>query len=242
MSGLAGGSRTWCAAGGRHDLPAGGAKRLKQPRKSGVLLPMRMVFVLGVTALLLLASCNHRQPPPTNLSKPDVAEQAIGYARSIVSDPSNWKSNSVSYTKLGEAAQDLGIEKSPEFQNFEVAANKLISFGTRWVSNVDEGTASALKQDLSHLTTSTETSASLQVSGGSVVHQPVGEVKASTVGIANSEQTQAEAEHAIYTSITGLRAAQADEFGKDFQDSQSAFLALRALLLTRVKTPSNSSN
>jgi hypothetical protein len=177
------------------------------------------------------------EPPTETVTppRPDPASQAIGYARSIVSDPSNWKGNTILLTDLGAAAQDLGISDTQQFKEFDSAAQDLIRFGTTWISSLDEGATTRLRNELSHITNKTEAAATTQINAGAG-SVPSGAGAHITVDSKkDSERVQTEAERAIYTSIDGLRAAQADEFGRLYSRAQGAFRALRLLLQPKQK-------
>jgi probable HAF family extracellular repeat protein len=187
-----------------------------------------LMTIIGAGFFISTGCVPHVSDPPP--AKPDPAVQAIGYARQIVSDPSNWKSNTVSLTDLGAAAQDLGIADTPEFTEFDSAAQQLIQFGTTWMSTVDEGAVTRLRNELSHITSRTEASVSGQVAVGPDSPLSEGGMHATVDSKQDSKRLQADAERAIFTSIDGLRAAQAEEFGRIFARAQTAFRALRSRL------------
>src|ERR1022692_2702880 len=103
-----------------------------------------------IAGCLALVGCGQKDTPVSSV-KPDPAAEAIGYARKIVSDPSNWKGNTAFLTDLGAAAHDLGIADTTEFKEFDLAAQDLIRFGTTWITSLDEGSITRLRNELSHV-------------------------------------------------------------------------------------------
>lgn len=174
--------------------------------------------------------------PPPLPPEPTPTEKAIEAAGKIVSDPSNWRVNTELLKKLSDYAQDIGIEQTQEFKDFDLAAQDLIRFGTTWISSLDEGIKTQLRTELSRMTSQTEASIQAQIplGGGPVPAAVRGEITVDTKE--NAETVQADAERVIYTTIRGLRAAQADEFGKFFARALTTYRALR-LVLQKPRNP-----
>ena len=191
---------------------------------------MNHTFIIFSVAMSILFSACDRYAPPHAPPKPNPSEQAISHARQIVSDPSNWKNNTALLTDLGSLAQDLGIADTQEFKDFDSAAQDLIRFGTIWISSLDDGIKSRLRTELSHVTTRTEASLQAQVPlGTEPVPTGVG-AHANSTTTKDAEQVQSDAERVIFSTVNGLRAAQADEFGKFFARAQTTYRALRLVL------------
>ncbi len=127
---------------------------------------------------------------------------------------------------------------TPQFKEFDSAAQDLIRFGTTWISNLDEGSISRLRNELSHIATKTEASVKTQVTANGESAPAGAGLRATSDTTNDTERVQAEAERAIFTSIEGLRATQAEEFGRLFARAQTAFRALRLVLQTKSNSPS----
>lgn len=187
---------------------------------------LHILFIAAVS--LLCSSCE--KPPLWVPLEPTPTEKAIETAGKIVSDPSNWKENTKLLTELGNSAQDIGIEHTQEFKDFDLAAQDLIRFGTTWIDSLDEGIKTQLRNELSSITSQTKASLGAQVPLGGVP-APVGvgaQAKINTTK--DAEKVESDAERVIFTTIKGLRAAQADEFGKLFARAQTTYRALRLVL------------
>jgi hypothetical protein len=196
---------------------------------------MNRTLIAAIAACITLANCKPAKEPPS-APKLDPATEAIAYARKIVSDPSNWKSNTALITDLGAAAQDLGVAESSEFKEFDLAAQDLIRFGTTWITSLDEGATTHLRNELSLITSKSEASVKTQINVGTESVPSGGGLEATLDTKQDAQRIQKEAERAVFTSIEGLRAAQADEFGKSFARAQTAYRALRPILQSKVKS------
>jgi hypothetical protein len=195
-------------------------------------------LIITLLCSLSLSACERSETVSADIAtspieaEPSKVEQALEQARAIVSDPSNWKSHAAKITRLGEFAQDLGIIESDEYKRFDGDAQGLMEFGTRMISNLDEASVDRLRQQLSRITDNSNARAD------ATVILPNG---APTDGILTTESERdiegvgidAEAERIVYTSIEGLRAAEAAEFGTLFAQAQESYRALRCLLLTK---------
>ncbi len=201
---------------------------------------MKYTLIIVSAAVSLVCSSCEKPPAAAEPPKPNPTAQAISHARQIVSDPSNWKNNTALLTDLGALAQDIGVADTQEFKDFDTAAQDLIRFGTTWISSLDEGIKTQLRTELSRMTTRTEASLQAQVPiGVEAVPAPVG-AQATSNTTKDAEQVQSDAERVIFSTVNGLRAAQADEFGKLFARAQTTYRALRRVL--QAKLPAADTN
>lgn len=184
-------------------------------------------FFITITAVIVVGCVKQTVDGPPHPEPKAPENVAIDLARQIVSNPSNWKSNTVLITELGGLAEDMQIASTPEFKKFDIAALNLVRFGTTWISSLDEGSREHLGAELSKLTSKTEAVIDIPMSS----QGPTG-VEIDTKD--DLERVSADAERIMWTTVHSLRASQADEFGRLFAEAQSAYRALRRILQERL--------
>ena len=125
--------------------------------------------------------------------------------------------------------QDLGIADSTEYISFDRDAQRLMEFGTRMITNMDEASMDRLRSQLIRITDKSN------ARGDATIVMPTGAAGGGTVTAESERETvgasiDEEAERIVYTSIEGLRAAEAAEFGALFASAQESYRSLRSLL------------
>jgi hypothetical protein len=193
-----------------------------------------LLFCLSLTACQRHETREAEPPQPAEAIAPGPSnvEQALEQARAIVSDPSNWKSHAEKITKLGELAQDLGVADTEEYKRFDDDAQKLLEFGTRMISNLDEASVNRLRVQLNEITGNSRARAdtSVVLPNGLPV---IGKIDTKSEEDLETRGIDEKAESIVYKSIEGLGAAEASEFGVLFARAQVSYRALRSLLLNK---------